>query len=73
MNHGIVKDTIGVVLGAGAFAAKKANEGFNWNHFNQEMIEDVFGAIISVTVGFVLMRVYRGLFPNKKKEDVKSK
>jgi hypothetical protein len=61
-----IQDTTGAILGAGAFSLKKVSEGFDWSHFNQEVIEDLMGAIISVSVGFFLMRIYRKLWPEKK-------
>ncbi len=69
----IIKDTAGAVIGFGTFAVKKGVDtvanGFDWEHFNQEVVEDITGALISVTVGFFLMKLWRNLFPDKKKED----
>lgn len=73
----VIKDTVGAVIGFGAFAVKKGvdtvSNGFDWEHFNQEVVEDVTGALISVTVGFFLMKLWRNLFPDKKKENVQPK
>jgi hypothetical protein len=70
-----IQDTIGGAIGGGTFAIKKAVEvaktGFDWDHFSQEMIEDLSGAIISVTVGFFLMKLWRNIFPEKKSDAVK--
>ncbi len=70
-----IQDTIGGAIGGGTFAIKKAVEvaktGFDWGHFSQEMIEDLSGAIISVTVGFFLMKLWRNIFPEKKSDAVK--
>ena len=62
-----IQDTIGAMIGVSSFAVKKVVEaGFNWSHYSQEMIEDLSGAVISVTVGFFLMKLWRKMFPEKK-------
>ena len=70
-----IQDTIGGIIGGGTFAVKKAievaNTGFDWGHFSQEVIEDLSGAVISVTVGFFLMKLWRKIFPEKKDDAVK--
>ena len=45
---------------------------FDFSHFSQEVIEDLSGAVISVTVGFFLMKLWRKMFPENK-NDVSTK
>lgn len=77
INKDTIQDTLGGAIGGGTFAVKKAIEvaggGFDWSHFSQEMVEDLGGAVISVTAGFFLMKLWRFLFPDKKKDDVQTK
>lgn len=65
-----IHDTVGAVIGGSTFAAQKAVEvaqnGFDWSHFSQEMVESLSGTLISVTVGFFLMKLWRKMFPEKK-------
>jgi len=71
-----IQDTLGAVIGGGSFAVTKAYEvastGFDFLHFSQEVIEDLSGAVISVTVGFFLMKLWRKMFPENK-NDVSTK
>ena len=67
------KGEYGAAIGAGSWSIKTIFEkiiyGVDFAQYKQEILEDVTGAIISVTVGYFLMRFYKGIFKNKKDEN----
>jgi len=69
MDNDTIKDSIGIAFGGGAYvirtALEKAQSGFDWYGYGQEVLEDITGAFISVTIGFFLMRLYRKIFKSK--------
>ena len=67
-----LQDTLGAAISGGSFIVRegleKVSNGFDWNSYGQEIIEDLTGAVISVTVGFFLMRAYRKWFKRTENE-----
>ena len=67
-----IQDTVGAAIGLATFATNKvASNSFDWTHLSQEIVEDLLGAVISVTVGFFLMKLWRKMFPEKKNDATK--
>ncbi len=60
-----LQEVKGALIGAGTYGIRKVEAGFNWDHFAQEITEDVIGLLISVVGGFFMMRLLGVLFPKK--------